>query len=168
MAPSTRGRDRVLAESLTISYEGSDVRSTDGSIFVTYCIRRHSEFCLSVGCQHFLSHSEVSLHYLVLPFSAVGPATQQTTSSAVPRRVFTFSYRRVPTGKHSALVGLVTETLAGVARAAPGSRKSARNMYQMQTFPSGIYRENFHSPQSLADYRSSFSWIPGSATYGSA
>ena len=42
--------------------------------FVSYCIRRHSGFLsLSVGCQHFLSHSEVSLHYLVFAFLRRGP-----------------------------------------------------------------------------------------------
>ena len=130
--------------------------------FVSYCIRRHSGFLsLSVGCQHFLSHSEVSLHYLVFAFLRRGRRYSTTTSSAVPRRVSHSPYRRVLTAKHSALGGFWwRETLVGGARAAPRSESRPRILYQMQTFPSGIYRGNFHSPQSLVDYRSSFFWTP--------
>jgi hypothetical protein len=130
--------------------------------FVSYCIRWHSGFLfLSVGCQHFLSHSEgfTALSGICLS-PAVGAATQQHFLRGAKESSYS-SYRRLLTAKHSALGGFWRrETLAGVARAAPRSESRPRILYQMQTFPSGIYRGNFHSPQSLVDYRSSFFWAP--------
>ena len=103
-------------------------------------------FCSSVRCQHFLSHSEVSLHYLVLPFSAAGWRYSTTLPSAVPRRVFTFLQASADWDTFQLLVGFGDGNVWRGVHVLRLGQKSARNMYQMQTFPSGIYRGNFPFP----------------------